>query len=214
MGKNASCEPLASPLTKVRACGYRVCSGPASVGLVPTQAEVTVLLSGGIDSATVAALLLATGHVVDALFVDYGQPAKAAEQAASHAIARHYRLPWRATACEPAPSGSPLGRNDLLVAVAQRAVGGRSVAIGIHAGSAYSDCSPEWRTAWQALLDLQHGGAVQLLGPLVQMNKPEVYALARDLAVPIALTYSCDAEAGPCATCPSCSDRILGLVDV
>lgn len=183
-------------------------------GLVPTQAEVTVLLSGGIDSAAVAALLLQSGHAVDALFVEYGQPAVSMERSASRAIADHYLLRWQSATCGPAPHPWPAGRNDLLVAVAQRTIGARSVAIGIHAGAIYPDCSPQWAAAWQALLDVQHGGIVQLMHPLAEFDKGEVYALAQELTVPIELTYSCDADQGPCGQCASCLDRRWGHIDV
>lgn len=49
--------------------------------------QATVLLSGGIDSAAVLALLKSQGMQVRCLFVDYGQPAAEQELAASSSIA-------------------------------------------------------------------------------------------------------------------------------
>jgi 7-cyano-7-deazaguanine synthase len=50
------------------------------------MARAVVLLSGGMDSATVAAVLRSEGHEVHALLVDYGQRHKA-ELAAARAVA-------------------------------------------------------------------------------------------------------------------------------
>jgi 7-cyano-7-deazaguanine synthase in queuosine biosynthesis len=62
--------------------------------LLSPASRYRVLLSGGVDSALVASLLCREGWSVQALWVDYGQPAAAAERAASRAIARQYGLEW------------------------------------------------------------------------------------------------------------------------
>ena len=53
-----------------------------------------VLLSGGIDSAVVLALLASSGREVSAIWIDYGQPAAAAEREASKVIASSYGVAW------------------------------------------------------------------------------------------------------------------------
>ncbi len=53
----------------------------------------TVLLSGGIDSATALALAVKTKRSLSALFVHHAQPAAANESAASVAVALHYPGP-------------------------------------------------------------------------------------------------------------------------
>lgn len=170
-----------------------------------------VLLSGGTDSAAAAAALLRDGWDVSAVWVDYGQPAAAAERQASSALASHFSVPWSALALpalRPAGSdGEITGRNDALVAAARGAAPGASLAIGVHAGTPYSDCSPDWAAAWQSLLDVQHGGAVRLLAPLLELSKAEVVALADGLGVPLPATYSCERAATPCLACRSCLDR-------
>ncbi|MGH3191582.1 MAG: 7-cyano-7-deazaguanine synthase [Streptosporangiaceae bacterium] len=169
-----------------------------------------VLLSGGIDSALVASLLVRDGWLARALWVDYGQPPAAAERTASKALAAHYGLQWREAAVggmTVPPEGEIPGRNDLLVATAQASVPRISVAIGVHAGTSYPDCSQEWLRAWQSLLDVQHGGVVALLAPLARLRKPEVLALAQEHQVPMALTHSCERGSSPCGQCLSCRDR-------
>jgi len=169
-----------------------------------------VLLSGGVDSALVASLLQRDGWLVQALWVDYGQPAGAAERIASRALGAHYGLAWQEAVAGglmvPA-EGEIAARNDLLVAAARACVPGRSVAIGVHAGTSYLDCSREWLRAWQLLLDVQHGGVVALLAPLAGLQKPEVLALAHEHQVPMKLTHSCERGSSPCGRCLSCRDR-------
>jgi 7-cyano-7-deazaguanine synthase len=169
-----------------------------------------LLLSGGVDSALVASILQTEGWLVSALWLDYGQPAAPAERAASQAIAAHYALHWQEAAVEGIlvpPQGEIPGRNDLLVATAHSYAPGLSVAIGVHAGGSYPDCSREWLSAWQAVLDVQHEGVVALLAPLAGLPKQKVLALAHDLRVPMTLTYSCETGPSECGECLSCRDR-------
>lgn len=169
-----------------------------------------VLLSGGVDSAVVLALLASDGRDVTTVWIDYGQPAAAGEREASKAIASRYGAAWielGVAGLVPPAVGEFPGRNDLLVALAAAAAPGRSVAIGVHAGTGYADCSPSWAEAWQELLTVQHHGAAQLLAPLAGLAKAQVYALARQMGVPTVLTHSCEASAVPCGRCSSCADR-------
>ncbi len=174
-----------------------------------------LLLSGGIDSAVVASLLRSQGWLVEALWVDYGQPAAVAERAASRAISDHYGMDWREMTVRGPhvpPEGEVPGRNDMFVAVAGTCVPGLSIAIGVHAGTPYADCSKRWLDAWRALLDVQHMGTVALLAPLADLHKGQVLALARECGVPLGVTYSCERAQGPCGQCLSCQDRVAASV--
>jgi 7-cyano-7-deazaguanine synthase len=169
-----------------------------------------VLLSGGIDSAVVLALLTARRPDASAIWIDYGQPAAAAERDASKAIASVYGTPWTeltVVGLAPPIVGEFPGRNDVLVALAAAAAPGRSLAIGVHAGTSYADCSPSWVEEWQRLLAGEYLGVVRLFAPLVDLSKAQVYALAHTLSVPTAMTHSCEASAAPCGSCRSCADR-------
>jgi 7-cyano-7-deazaguanine synthase len=171
--------------------------------------SAVALLSGGVDSATTIALLTHEGWDVEAIFVDYGQPPLAHERAASRIIADHYGLNWSELAVCGLPSVPPgeiPGRNDLLIAVAC-ALRASSVAIGVHAGTVYPDCSQTHADTWQRLLDLQSGGTRRLLTPLIDLSKREVVTLGAEFDVPFHLTWSCEAADGPCYECPSCLDR-------
>jgi 7-cyano-7-deazaguanine synthase len=172
--------------------------------------DVAVLLSGGVDSALVLALLAADGRKASAVWIDYGQPAAPAEREASKAIASRYGAAWTelvVIGLAPPSAGEFPGRNDVLVALAAAAAPGRSLAVGVHAGSGYADCSPPWIEQWQGLLAVQYHGTVCLLAPLAHLTKVQVYALAHHVGVPTHLTYSCEAAAVPCGHCSSCADR-------
>ncbi|MEO9249147.1 7-cyano-7-deazaguanine synthase [Citricoccus nitrophenolicus] len=171
--------------------------------------KVAVLLSGGVDSALVADLVLQSHGHASALFIDYGQQSVSAEREASQAIATHFGISWSSVAISGISTavGEIPGRNDLLIAAAIAAYPRHSIAIGTHAGTGYSDCSPEHGIAWQELLDVQYAGVVQLLVPLASLTKAEVVDLALDRGIPLNLTYSCEAASEPCAACRSCADR-------
>jgi 7-cyano-7-deazaguanine synthase len=180
------------------------------VGRTGSRRLSVVLLSGGVDSATVAALLVDEKWDVEGVFVDYGQLATTEERVASRRIADHYRLRWTEVAVrglEVPAFREVRGRNDLLLAVASAASAADGIAIGTHAGTPYADCSGAHAAAWQSLLDAQHGGTRRLLAPLRSFSKPEVVALARRLDVPLSVTYSCEDAGGPCGRCTSCRDR-------
>ncbi|MFF7134366.1 7-cyano-7-deazaguanine synthase [Streptomyces sp. NPDC008196] len=172
--------------------------------------EATVLLSGGIDSAAVLALLKKQGMQVRCLFVDYGQLAVEQETVASRSIASHFSSRWSSISVSglKVPAMQEVkGRNDLLIAVATVCNTDSIVALGTHGGTPYVDCSTAHHSAWQGLYDIQYHGVQRILAPFIDKAKPEVFAAALELSVPISLTYSCEASDGPCGKCSSCRDR-------
>lgn len=177
---------------------------------MPDRRPPCLLLSGGVDSALAGRLLLDAGTTPTALFVDYGQPAARAEARASRALARHLGLVHRKLRLHglsvPA-RGEIGGRNDLLVAIAQAVAPGGDVALGVHAGTGYRDCSPQHQAAWQALLDVQHDGQVRLLTPLLHLSKGQILRLAVQAGLPLTQTHSCETSDVPCGDCSSCRDR-------
>jgi len=171
----------------------------------------TILLSGGIDSATALALAVNTKRSLSALFIDYGQPAAARESAASVAVATHYQVPHRSLRAGSLAfgSGEIRGRNAFLVHLAMLAAPAKSGALilAIHAGTPYRDCSLEFAKLMQQSLDFHTSGELVVAVPFVAMTKSEVYQVASRLEVPIQLTYSCEAGISPCGVCLSCMDR-------
>lgn len=171
-----------------------------------------VLLSGGIDSATLLRHTRDAWPRVQSLFVDYGQAAAEAERTAAHALAAeanvdHHEVSFRGPSFS---AGEIRGRNAFLIHAALVAWPEErgAIALGIHAHSVYRDCSPEFASLMQASLDLHTGGSLQLSTPFITWTKGDVFSLALDLGVPLHLTYCCEASArGPCGICESCRDR-------
>lgn len=173
--------------------------------------STVVLLSGGVDSAVVLAFLLRESWSAEAVFVDFDQRAVEPERAASNRIARHYGVRWKEIAIGPlrtVPFAEVPGRNDLLLAIASVARPSSHVAVGVHAGTGYADCSLDHIRAWQSLFDLQFGGSRRVLAPLIDFTKRDVLQVARLLSVPLGMAWSCEDATGPCHRCTSCRDRI------
>src|SRR4051812_14778359 len=111
------------------------------------EPEVLVLLSGGVDSAATVAFYVAFGRRPAGLFVDYEQPARHEEERAAAAVAAHFGIELSVARWSgPATKGVGLirGRNLFLLAAAllERPSSVSVLALGLHAGTEYADCSP------------------------------------------------------------------------
>lgn len=172
-----------------------------------------VLLSGGIDSAACVNYYLGFDRAVRAAFVDYGQAAAHLERTSARAVARHYSVPldeMSLSGPSAFPIGEIVGRNALLVTVAAMYWPERSgvIALAVHAGTAYYDCSDGFIKAMNVILDGYADGRVQCEAPFVRWTKQEIWAYCREAGVPVDLTYSCEAGSEPpCGRCLSCLDR-------
>jgi 7-cyano-7-deazaguanine synthase len=147
------------------------------------MADAVVLLSGGLDSYTAAAIARAEGFRLHALTVKYGQR-HAAEIAAARAVAawlavaRHVEVDVglatfggsSLTTDTPVPKNRPLdskeipstyvpARNTVFLALAlawAEVLGARDIVIGVNAldYSGYPDCRPEFIAAFERLASL------------------------------------------------------------
>lgn len=177
------------------------------------QPEVLVLLSGGVDSAACLEFFIESGRYPSALFVDYMQPARDEESKAANSVATYYgvelhRARWVSTNLKT--FGEIPGRNAFLViaALMERPETVTSIAIGVHAGTEYADCSPEFVEKMQKLIDVYTDGSIQLVAPFLTWTKPDIWAYATTRDVPVNVTYSCEKEGHtPCGECLSCRDR-------
>lgn len=185
---------------------------PALNELLSDQSRTLVLLSGGIDSAVLLLLLLAEGADCEGLYVDYGQPSGRAELVAAEAIARHAGVSLQTVTVAGvlvAPGEIP-GRNRMLASLGFMASAARHawIALGIHGGTGYSDCSPAFVNAMQRSFDVDAAGRVRMLAPFVDVGKADIVRLGAELNVPLASTWSCEASGQtPCGACLSCLDR-------
>jgi 7-cyano-7-deazaguanine synthase len=205
MHQNWAREP--SRVVPLRHPRHKVARGGGSLE------RALVLLSGGLDSAACAYLLQKQGLKVEGLFVEYGQAALDRERQASAEVARSLGIPLRTQALYPSPSrsaGELPGRNALLISLGVFELGpsGGLVAIGVHAGTRYYDCSLPFLDAMSRLVQEQTDGRSALSAPLASWTKAQVFKVFNESGIPLRTTYSCEAGAEPCGNCLSCADRV------
>ncbi|MEY2984597.1 MAG: Queuosine Biosynthesis QueC ATPase [Cyanobacteriota bacterium] len=160
-----------------------------------------VLLSGGLDSATVTAIAQSQGYEVIALSFDYGQrhhQELSAAQAIAHSLGinKHFTvsvdlaqwggssltdhsqtLPQAGIDLQRIPSTYVPGRNTIFIALGlslAEAQGAEAVFLGINAVdySGYPDCRPEYLIAYQHLAALSSKVGVE--GRPIQLIAPLV----------------------------------------
>jgi 7-cyano-7-deazaguanine synthase len=177
------------------------------------RSAVTVLLSGGIDS-TACIHFYAHQHLrVEPMFVNYGQPASQAEVTSARAVCAFYQLQLRTIRIQGpriTRSGEILARNLVLVSSALMVVGLRTnlIALGIHSGTRYFDCSRAFIKLCEQLLEGYTDGRVRIGAPFLSMDKGRIWNYCKQNRVPTHLTWSCEASsAKPCGKCLSCKDK-------
>lgn len=154
--------------------------------------KAIVLLSGGLDSATAAAIAHSEGHELIGLSFDYGQrhdkELKAARLLAEKYCKQHFVLnvplwAWGASALTDKGIDVPMdglthqipvtyvpGRNTVFLALAlslAEAKGADAIYLGINAVdySGYPDCRPEWLEAFQTLASLSSKAGIEGKAP-------------------------------------------------
>ena len=150
---------------------------------------------------------------MECFFADYGQPAAAQEEVAVKRIVQHFNvslsiLRWSAPA--QVSTGEIIGRNALLLFGALTQIGTRPgiLVTGVHAGTAYFDCSPDFLNLLQPIIDGYSDGRVRVAAPFIGWSKSQILDFARSAHVPLHLTYSCEkGGSAPCGECLSCRDR-------
>jgi 7-cyano-7-deazaguanine synthase len=170
-------------------------------------------MSGGIDSSACAHFFKNRGNSITGVFVDYGQPAATHECRAVQLITEHLRAPlstYRITGSASFSNGELIGRNAFLIVAAMflsRCHSGL-LALGIHAGTPYFDCSSAFFGTMGRLVAEHTDGAVTLVAPFLHWTKREVFDYFTSQRLPLNLTYSCEAGLKPpCGMCASCLDR-------
>lgn len=175
--------------------------------------QAAVLLSGGLDSAACVHLLKAQGHAVRGVFVDFGQAAIAPETVAVARVAAGLGIQITTLTCR-APggfgAGELIGRNAFLItsAIFLGRVSTGLLAIGVHAGTPYFDCSPSFVDRMKTLAEEHTDGRLTVTAPFLQWNKGQIYEYVVQNGLPVADTYSCESgTVPPCGSCASCRDR-------
>lgn len=176
--------------------------------------KAVVLMSGGIDSAACAYMLQKQGFDVTAVFIDYGQAAAAEEVKAVRALSSFLSLQLeciKATGPSTFSDGELAGRNSFLAFAALfflRAPHGL-IAMGLHSGTPYFDCSTVFVNGISRLISEQTDGQTSFIAPFVDWNKKDVFEYFVKSGLPLRSTYSCEVgSVTPCGICASCKDRI------
>ena len=183
--------------------------------------KAVILVSGGLDSATVLAMAKAQGFDCHALAVDYGQrhrsELKAAARVANANGVQLKILPLDLRALggsaltddidvpEKETPGIPVtyvpARNTIMLSLAlawAEVLGSDDIFIGVNAVdySGYPDCRPEFIAAYQQMARLAtragvEGGRVNIHTPLIGLTKADIIHRGVELGVDYSLTVSC-----------------------
>ncbi len=185
------------------------------------KGRAVVLLSGGLDSATVLAIARFGGFDCHALAVDYGQRHRS-ELAAARRVAGSAGVPLKVLPLdlraiggsaltgdievpEEETTGIPVtyvpARNTILLSLAlgyAEVLGADDIFIGVNAVdySGYPDCRPEFIAAYQAMARLAtkagvEGARTTIHTPLIDLAKAEIIRRGTELGVDYSLTVSC-----------------------
>jgi 7-cyano-7-deazaguanine synthase len=180
-----------------------------------------MLLSGGIDSATVGAFLkFNEGKKIYPIIVMYGQKHDK-EILAARRVAQALKFeepleldlsdafkPMKSELLDkdhdvhPDPHRDTVGstyvpmRNTVLLSIAAgyaESIGASEIAYGAHKddSSDYPDCTEEYYHAMQKLVKVATNGRVELRAPFIRWHKKDVVQMGAKLGVPYELTWSC-----------------------
>jgi 7-cyano-7-deazaguanine synthase len=178
--------------------------------------DVLVLFSGGIDSTACLSYYLLNGYSPCAMWVDYGQVARVPELNAAKAVTAHLGVPLKIVKVQGLQwflekSGDEFrGRNLFLgsIGVGSFPSSHGLIAMGIHEGTNYRDCSIEFQTEIDTLVRTVSDGHLAMDFPFGELTKVDIAAFCKKTDVPTNLTYSCLRGLDPpCGHCVGCKDR-------
>ena len=174
--------------------------------------KVSVLLSGGLDSAACVAFFREQRFDIEGVFVNYSQAAASWELNAARAVAQHYGIPLRTfswSGGETKGAGEIVGRNAFLALALAMELDHKTglIAVGIHSGTRYYDCSGAFLSSLQGIIDGYTDGRLRIAAPFLEWDKRLIWEYCLKHHVPVGLTYSCESgTTPPCGTCNSCRD--------
>jgi 7-cyano-7-deazaguanine synthase len=173
---------------------------------------VVVLASGGIDSTALIDFYHRRNKRVKCVHFQYGQPNAQSEKASFEKVSEFYGVEGTIINLDFSLNKrkeEAIGRNALFVLVACFSISQPSrIALGIHAGSRYYDCTRAFINDCQKILDGYFAGTVRVEAPFIDLSKFEIITYCKSFNVPIDLTYSCQKQSHPpCGICSSCLNR-------
>jgi 7-cyano-7-deazaguanine synthase len=185
------------------------------------MSKAIAIVSGGLDSVTLAHQLHADGHDLHLLAFDYGQRHRRElpfAQACAERLGAAFQL-IDLSSLKGVLGGSALtddiavphghyaapsmsitivpNRNAIFLAVAYAAAVAQNaqfVATGVHAGDhfIYPDCRPEFIAAFEAMASVAtREGGFRILTPLIHLSKADIAREAQRLELDAGATWSC-----------------------
>ncbi len=195
-----------------------------------TDSQTVLLLSGGLDSAALAAWT----RPALTLFVDYGQKPREAEARAARAVAAHLNLPFASISLPltdlggglmhddtplpgaPSPEWWPFRNQFLATAGAAVAVQHQLTQVALASvrgdGDRHVDGSAPFYDRLNAVMTIQEGG-VQVAAPAIHLSTVELLRTVAAERSFIGWTVSCHRANQPCGDCPGCWKRELVLTE-
>lgn len=173
-----------------------------------------LLFSGGIDSTVCLKLLKDQDLAIETLFLDYGQVSASMEYQSAAQIANYYGVRLDKIHVNTSIKFYDdviRGRNAFLVLTALMYSNFESgtIALGIHSGTNYVDCTTRFTNEIQRVVDLYCNGQIRVDTPLISFSKDEIWQLALQKNIPVNKTYSCELGLEqPCRKCKSCLDLL------
>jgi 7-cyano-7-deazaguanine synthase len=196
--------------------------------------NAVVLVSGGLDSTTMLAMVRQLGHGIYALSVDYGAIEHKVlhldlRQVGGSALTADVAVPMDRTVSEM-NQGVPVtyvpARNTILLGLAlgyAESVGALNIFFGPNAldYAGYPDCRPEFVAAFEQVANLgtktgTTGERFRIHTPLITMTKADIIRAGIALGVDYSLTSSCyspDGEGRACGHCDACTLRKQGFAE-
>jgi 7-cyano-7-deazaguanine synthase len=174
--------------------------------------HVRVLLSGGIDSTAVVQFYKNQQKNIDAIFIDYGQLSKNQEIVAASQVCTFYNIDLniiKISGLGGWKNSFIPGRNGLLLQTALMSFpySFGIIALGVHAGTQYPDCSAIFIKQMQSIFDIYSHGQIMVGAPFIEWYKQDIWEFCKLNNVPTSITYSCEKGLKqPCGGCISCKD--------
>lgn len=202
--------------------------------------KAVVLLSGGLDSATVLAIAKKMEFECYTLGFDYGQRNQAEQKSAlllsnnhkfiqiqnfggSALVDKNILVPKKDHEQEEIPVTYVPARNTIFLSYAlayAEVLKANDIFIGVNAldYSGYPDCRPEYIEAFEKMANLATksgvtGNRIKIHTPLISMTKAEIIQTGVNLGVDYSKTISCydPIDDKSCGFCDSCRFRINGF---
>ena len=189
--------------------------------------KIVCLASGGVDSSILMFLLQKKGHEIFPLHINYGQKSEKLELEAYKQVCIFLNLKpvvidarglkkieSGLTTSKLSPIENPFfpGRNLLFLVIGSGYAFSKlikTISVGFLDNSEFPDQNKEFVKKTEDLLNLSLNYSVTILAPLINLDKKEVFNLAKKYNFPLDLTYSCYLGINPpCGKCHACRDVI------